>query len=171
MEDLQEEPELEEEEAEHKGEVEPLEETKVDMDEEDSQKENQKPELVKHNSEFKKPDVLTRPTLPVRLTPPTVPCIINARTKAKNGRVGKKALLQTNFSVTGLNEIKTEQIPTEIEMNFQISGQENGDNNSPPSRPVSLHLKSTFSTFKPQRPGSMLVEKVTTKMIDLPKGQ
>ena len=80
---------------------------------------------------------------------------------------GRNALLQTNFSVTGLNEIKTEHIPTEhdhrIVLQCDITAEE------PPSRPVSLHLNSTFTTFKPPRPCSALIEKVTAKMMDVPK--
>ncbi|KAJ8683560.1 hypothetical protein QAD02_019352 [Eretmocerus hayati] len=95
----------------------------------------------------------------------------------KIGSTARKPLLQTNFSVTGLNEIKTEFIPSDREQRIvlqcDLSGPTNVDSNSAGSRPLSLHLNSTFTTFKPAnvqpRPGSMHLERVTTKMVDTPR--
>lgn len=154
MEDLREEPELEEEEQN---------EAVVEEDEEDEESET---EPVLTNTEISieangKPQVLTRPSEPVRSS-----AAKNAGTGSlkRRGR-SRKALLQTNFSVTGLNEIKTESIPTDADHHIVLQCDITADN-CPPMRPVSLHLNSTFTTFKPPRPGSMVVEKVTTKMID-----
>lgn len=70
-----------------------------------------------------------------------------------------KPLLQTNFSITGINEIRTERIdhPGYV----AISG-----NNEPPLRPVSL----TFCTFKmpPINNNNDRVQKFKTKLIDSP---
>lgn len=90
----------------------------------------------------------------------------NGKPKPKTGR---KPLLQTNFSVTGLNEIKTECIPSEHDHRIVLKCDISADSGAPPTRPVSLHLNSTFTTFKPPvpaRPESVHLEKVTTKMID-----
>lgn len=201
MEDLQEEPELEEEE------------------EEDGGAPNGSQPCGDNNEPLIKSGLDPRP---IMVRNPSGGCmIINAKTKnlsngkhdpSKRSGGHRKALLQTNFSVTGLNEIRTERIPTEIEMNLQYQTPNNHNNhtmynnnynngavhtngvvngvksdhnyyydddgnandsdyNCAPTRPVSLHLKSTFTTFKPPRPGSMLVEKVTAKVVDLPKGE
>ncbi|XP_011501704.1 PREDICTED: uncharacterized protein LOC105365286 [Ceratosolen solmsi marchali] len=148
MEDLREEPELEEEEQ-----------NEEEEEEDESENEMTNTEIV-----IKANGKLGIPKSPTLVRGARVP-------KPRNGSLksAHKALLQTNFSVTGLNEIKTERIPTDRDPHIVLQCDVSpGSNNCPPTRPVSLHLSRTFTTFKPPRPGSMHVEKVTAKILDSP---
>ncbi|XP_008214115.1 uncharacterized protein LOC100115644 isoform X3 [Nasonia vitripennis] len=120
MEDLREEPELEEEEQNEA------------FHEEDEESETE-PELT--NTEISieangKPQVLTRPDEPVRSS-----AAKHAGTGSMKRRSrSRKALLQTNFSVTGLNEIKTESISTNADHHIVLQCDITADN-CPPMRP------------------------------------
>ncbi|XP_023314023.1 uncharacterized protein LOC106648034 isoform X2 [Trichogramma pretiosum] len=94
-----------------------------------------------------------------------------APVRSNNGK--RKALLQTNFSITGLNEIKTERIADDQDSRFvlqcDVTARDVADGapgRPGTNRPVSLHLNSTFTTFKPPRPSSVVLEKVTAKIVD-----
>lgn len=67
-------------------------------------------------------------------------------------RCAKPALLQTNFSVTGINEIKTEHIPVRSQREY----------NDLPLRPVSLYLTGPSIETK-KRPESVHAD---TALID-----
>ena len=137
MEDLREEPELEEREEEEE-----------EVEEED----------IDDKSTFSDPEteVLMKPPTPVRST---------LRRGGNNNfnnnwsnSTFRKPLLETNFSITGINEIKTQQIPV------GISRQVNNNNNFP-ERPMSLYLQNSVVDYKPRRE-SIHIEKATVKLLD-----
>lgn len=133
MEDLTEEPELEEREQE---------------EEEDEDEE----EMEKNSSPETEAEVLVKP-VPVRnqalkRLPPSIP-----------SAPGKR-LLETNFSITGLNEIKTNEFVIGV----------NETTNGTVQRPLSLDFgEPTLEIINKTRPESLYLEKVTAKMFDVPK--
>lgn len=152
MEDLREEPELEErEEKEEEEEEEDVQEQETDKNKDQSQEqqqqEQQQEEQEKNENNDQDDEPLVRPV----------------RNKARRGSLtdeldpdDTQALLETNFSVTGLNEIKTERIIPRIN---------NGTKNiAMPKRPMSLDLNAPIK-FRKLREGTW-PEKVTAKLID-----
>ncbi|CAD6222700.1 GSCOCG00001098001-RA-CDS, partial [Cotesia congregata] len=144
MEDLTEEPELEEREQE---------EEEDDEEEEDEvDKSSTSPET--------EAQVLVKP-VPVRnqalkRLPPVLPPVLPPGFTGVSG----KRLLETNFSITGLNEIKTNE--------YIIGGNET--KNGAVQRPLSLDFSEpTTEINNKTRPESLYVEKVTAKMFDVPK--
>ncbi|XP_074101561.1 axotactin isoform X2 [Cotesia typhae] len=143
MEDLTEEPELEEREQEEEDEEE--EEDEVDKNSTSPETEAQ---------------VLVKP-VPVRnqalkRLPPVLPPVLPPGFKGVSG----KRLLETNFSITGLNEIKTNE--------YIVGGNET--KNGAVQRPLSLDFSEpTTEINNKTRPESLYVEKVTAKMFDVPK--
>lgn len=146
MEDLREEPELEEREEEEHKEQEEHEEEEVEEEESDDKS-------TCNNSESQ---MLMKPPTPVR----------SAMGRDSNKKIDanwlnstfKKPLLETNFSITGINEIKTQQIPMTIDKNTK--------NNCLPTRPQSLCLQNSSPNFK-TRPESIHVDKADIKLLDI----
>ncbi|XP_014610839.1 PREDICTED: neurexin-2 isoform X1 [Polistes canadensis] len=79
----------------------------------------------------------------------------------------EKGLLQTNFSVTGINEIKTECIPTKTTIN-NVNTNSNKTpisiKKDPPKRPMSLDLSVPVVFKRPH--GGARFERVTARLID-----
>lgn len=140
MEDLREEPELEEREQEEQEEE--VEDEEVDET------------TALNNCESQ---ILMKPPTPVRSA-------LGREGNKKNdpnwfnNSTFKKPLLETNFSITGINEIKTQQIPMNIDRNTQ--------NNNLPLRPQSLYLQNLTTDIK-TRPDSIHVDKVDIKLLDV----
>lgn len=151
MEDLTEEPELEEreeedeeeEEEEETQELEPEPEPEVDESRDQSQEQQQEEEEEESNDQ--NGELLVRP---VRNT------ARRASLTDELDPVNSQALLETNFSVTGLNEIKTERIISRT----------NNTAEDAPKRPMSLDLSAPMK-FKKSR-GIARPEKVTARLID-----
>ncbi|XP_051168302.1 axotactin isoform X3 [Leptopilina boulardi] len=146
MEDLREEPELEEREQE--------ETEKVEEEEEEEEEEELDDKSGQNNSESQ---MLMKPSTPVR----------SALGREGNKKIDanwmlnstfKKPLLETNFSITGINEIKTQQIP--------MTNCRNTQNNNFPLRPQSLYLQNSTTDIK-TRPDSIHVDKVDIKLLDI----
>ncbi|XP_015175861.1 PREDICTED: neurexin-2 isoform X5 [Polistes dominula] len=80
----------------------------------------------------------------------------------------EKGLLQTNFSVTGINEIKTECIPTTKtnvnNVNTHANKIPNSIKKEPPKRPMSLDLSVPVVFKRPH--GGARFERVTARLID-----
>ena len=148
MEDLREEPELEEREEKDEEDEEEVEE--VEEEETDDKSTCSDPEA----------EILMKPPTPVR-SPFEKGGIQNFNNNWPNS-ILKKPLLETNFSVTGINEIKTQQIPMGTERQT--------NNNNLPQRPMSLYLQNSANDFK-SRPESIHIEKVTTKLLDISNPQ
>ncbi|XP_020291708.1 uncharacterized protein LOC109858643 isoform X3 [Pseudomyrmex gracilis] len=151
MEDLREEPELEEreEEEEEEEEDEDIQEPETDEKKDESQEkedEDQKEEKEDENND-QDGELSLRPV----------------RNRARRTFLtdelldpdGTQCLLETNFSVTGLNEIKTERI---------TPAANNTTKNTMPMRPISLDLNAPVK-FKKLR-GEARPEKVTARLID-----
>lgn len=149
MEDLREEPELEEreEKEEEEEEEEDVQEQGMDKNKDQSQEQQQeKQEKNENNDQDNEP--LVRPV----------------RNKvARRGSLtdeldpdDTQALLETNFSVTGLNEIKTERIIPRLNNTTK--------NITIPKRPMSLDLNAPIK-FRKLREG-VWPEKVTAKLLD-----
>lgn len=144
MEDLTEEPELEEREEEDEEEEEDDEtKQKPKTDEsKDQPQEQQQREEEEDESNDQDDELLVRP-------------VRNSARRAsltdELNQADSQGLLETNFSVTGLNEIKTECIT-------------NNAAKSTPKRPMSLDLSAPMK-FKKSR-GTIRPEKVTARLID-----
>lgn len=150
MEDLTEEPELEEreEEEEEEEEEEDTQEPEVDENKDQSQ-EYQQEEQQEANSD-QDGELLV---MPVRNK--------TARRASLTDELDPdetQALLETNFSVTGLNEIKTERIIS------RANDTTKSGNNTMPKRPMSLNLNAPIK-FRKLRGGAR-PEKVTVKLIN-----
>lgn len=143
MEDLREEPELEECEEEEEEE-ENIHESNgaeyMDQQSEDDQQEE------KDESNNEDGELLVRP---VRNA------IRRVSLDDESTATETQALLETNFSVTGINEIKTER----IRPNNRIK--------DTPKRPISLDLNAPI-VFRKSR-GGVRFEKVTARLIEQPK--
>lgn len=147
MEDLREEPELEErEEKEEEEKEEDVQEEGSDKNKDQSQ-EQQQEEQEKNENNDQDNEPLVRPV----------------RNKARRGSLtdeldpdDTQALLETNFSVTGLNEIKTERIMPRVNNATK--------NVTMPKRPISLDLNAPIK-FRKLREGAW-PEKITAKLID-----
>lgn len=147
MEDLREEPELEEreEEEEEEEEEEDNQEPEADDNKDQSQKYQQEEQKDENNDQDEELLVM-----PVRNK--------MARRASLTDELNPdetQALLETNFSVTGLNEIKTERI---------IPRANNTTKNVMPKRPMSLDLNAPIKFRK--LCGAARPEKVTVKLIN-----
>lgn len=146
MEDLTEEPELEEREEEEEEEEEE-EDTQEPEAESKDQPEEYQQEEQKDASNDQDDELLV---MPVRNK--------TARRASLTDELDSdetQALLETNFSVTGLNEIKTERI---------IPRANNTTKSAMPKRPMSLDLNAPIK-FRKLRGGAR-PEKVTVKLIN-----
>ncbi|XP_014478317.1 PREDICTED: uncharacterized protein LOC106746323 isoform X2 [Dinoponera quadriceps] len=151
MEDLREEPELEEREEEDEEEEEEEEtgqeqpEPGLEMDElKDQPQQQQEEEEEEDESSDQNGELLVRP-------------VRNAARRASLtdelvDPVNSQGLLETNFSVTGLNEIRTERIISRT-------------NNIAPKRPMSLDLSAPMK-FRKSHGITAQPEKVTARLID-----
>lgn len=148
MEDLTEEPELEEREEEEEEEEEEEDTQEPEADEnKDQPQEYQQQEEQEDASNDQEGELLV---MPVRNK--------TARRASLTDELDPdetQALLETNFSVTGLNEIKTERI---------IPKANNTTKNAMPKRPMSLDLNAPIK-FRKLR-GAARPEKVTVKLIN-----
>lgn len=153
MEDLREEPELEEreEEEEEEEEEEDAQEPKTDECKDESQEcqqdQAEKDENQEDASNDQDDELLIRPVRNVARRA----SLIN-----ELDPIDAQGLLETNFSVTGLNEIKTERITPRT--NSSAFG---GD---APKRPMSLDLNAPIAFRKLH--GGARPEKFRTKLID-----
>ncbi|XP_043500080.1 neurexin-2 isoform X5 [Polistes fuscatus] len=171
MEDLREEPELEEceeEEDENDEKTDLMEED--DQEEQDGDKgnnaaaaaaadeEDEEEEEEGDNEDGQEDEVLLKS---VRDTSRRMSLIDNLSLNEEKG------LLQTNFSVTGINEIKTECIPTKTIVN-NVNTNSNKTSISikkdPPKRPMSLDLSVPVVFKRPH--GGARFERVTARLID-----
>lgn len=146
MEDLREEPELEEREEEEEEE-ETVQEPEADKNKDQSE-EQQQEEQEKNENNDQDDEPLVRP---VRNKA--------ARRASLTDELDPddtQALLETNFSVTGLNEIKTERIIPRVNNTTR--------NITIPKRPMSLDLNAPIK-FRKLREGAW-PEKVTARLID-----
>lgn len=146
MEDLREEPELEEREEEEEEE-ETVQEPEADKNKNQSE-EQQQEEQEKNENNDQDDEPLVRP---VRNKA--------ARRASLTDELDPddtQALLETNFSVTGLNEIKTERIIPRVNNTTK--------NITIPKRPMSLDLNAPIK-FRKLREGAW-PEKVTARLID-----
>ncbi|KMR03921.1 contactin-associated 2 [Lasius niger] len=146
MEDLREEPELEEREEEEEEE-ETVQESEADKNKDQSE-EQQQEEQEKNENNDQDDEPLVRP---VRNKA--------ARRASLTDELDPddtQALLETNFSVTGLNEIKTERIIPRVNNTTR--------NITIPKRPMSLDLNAPIK-FRKLREGAW-PEKVTARLID-----
>ncbi|KYN20205.1 Neurexin-4 [Trachymyrmex cornetzi] len=146
MEDLREEPELEEREEEDEEEEEEEDTQEPEADENKDQPQEHQQEEQKDTSNDQDGELLV---MPVRNK--------TARRASLTDELDSdetQALLETNFSVTGLNEIKTERIIPRVN---------NTTKNTTPKRPMSLDLNAPikFRKLRGARP-----EKVTVKLIN-----
>ncbi|KAF7401432.1 hypothetical protein HZH68_007252 [Vespula germanica] len=173
MEDLREEPELEECEEEEDDNEEKTELTeeddqeeqdednkKDDYEEEEEKEEEEEEEEEEEGEEGEKDDSQEDEVLlkSVRDTSRRMSLIDNPLLNEEKG------LLQTNFSVTGINEIKTECIPTINNVNTNASQTTTNIKTDPPKRPMSLDLSVPIVFKKPH--GEARFEKVTARLID-----
>lgn len=146
MEDLTEEPELEEREEEEEEEEEEEDVQEPEADGKDQPQEYQQEEQKEANND-EDGELLV---MPVRNK--------TARRASLTDELDPdetQALLETNFSVTGLNEIKTERI---------IPRANNITKNVMPKRPMSLDLNAPIK-FRKLR-GAARPEKVTVKLLN-----
>ena len=152
MEDLREEPELEECEEEDDDDDENGED-EVDVEVDENERER-KTNSGEEEDEEKEAEVLVRP---VRKSAAL------SEIRSLRERKLEKPLLETNFSVTGLNEIRTKEIVPSGVDEIEIEAWQ--------TRPVSLHLRGanpmTSFGYK-KRPESIYVERVTAKLRDSP---
>lgn len=153
MEDLREEPELEEreeEEEEEDEEEEVLQESEADKNEDQSQERQQEEQEKNENNDDQDDDeFLVRP---VRNKAAKRASLIDESDDPDD----TQALLETNFSVTGLNEIKTERVIPRVNNATK--------NITMPKRPMSLDLNAPIK-FRKLREG-VRPEKVTARLID-----
>lgn len=150
MEDLREEPELEECEEE-------------DENAEDEVDEEADDEETRMNVDDTGAEVLVRP-----VRNPTLGR--HSRCDAPVPMSHGKRMLETNFSVTGINEIRTNEIPTSVN-NDDDSREDDLESSKSPTRPASLDLRglNAMSTFGyKKRPESIYVERVKVKLLDHP---
>lgn len=149
MEDLREEPELEEREEEEEEEEEEEDAQEPEKDEiKDQSQERQQEEQEKNENKDEDDEPLVRP---VRNKA--------ARRASLTDELDPddtQALLETNFSVTGLNEIKTERVIPRVNNTTK--------NITIPKRPMSLDLSAPIK-FRKLREGAW-PEKVTARLID-----
>ncbi|XP_043670095.1 neurexin-4 isoform X1 [Vespula pensylvanica] len=171
MEDLREEPELEECEEEEDDNEEKTELTEEDdqeeqdednkKDDDEEEEEEKEEEEEEEEEEGEKDDSQEDEVLlkSVRDTSRRMSLIDNPLLNEEKG------LLQTNFSVTGINEIKTECIPPTINnVNTNASQTTTNIKKDPPKRPMSLDLSVPIVFKKPH--GEARFEKVTARLID-----
>jgi len=147
MEDLQEEPELEEREEKEEEEEEKEkeeEETTKEPEVDEKKEEEEKNESNEQDDELLLRPVRNKTARRVSLTDELDPD-------------DTRGLLETNFSVTGLNEIKTERI-------IPRANNTNATKDTVPKRPMSLDLNAPIK-FRKLR-GAARPEKVTAKLID-----
>lgn len=147
MEDLREEPELEEREEEEEEEEEEEDTQEPEVDENKDQPQECQQEEQKEANSDEDGELLV---MPVRNK--------TARRASLTDELDPdetQALLETNFSVTGLNEIKTERI---------IPKANNITKSAMPKRPMSLDLNAPIK-FRKLR-GAARPEKVTVKLIN-----
>lgn len=151
MEDLREEPELEEREEEEEEEEEEEDTQEQEVDENKDEPQEYQQEEQKDASNDQDGELLV---MPVRNK--------SARKASLTDELDSdetQALLETNFSVTGLNEIKTERIvPT-------TNNATKNANNTMPKRPMSLDLNAPIK-FRKLRGAGPRPEKVTVKLIN-----
>ncbi|XP_071631062.1 axotactin isoform X1 [Temnothorax longispinosus] len=147
MEDLREEPELEEREEEEEEEEEEEDTQEPEADENKEQPQEYQQEEQKDASNDQDGELLVMP--------------VRDKTARRGSLTDEldpdetQALLETNFSVTGLNEIKTERI---------IPRANNTTKSAVPKRPMSLDLNAPIK-FRKLR-GAARPEKVTVKLIN-----
>lgn len=83
-----------------------------------------------------------------------------------------KHMLETNFSITGINEIKTNQV-ARISNEIEARGNNNDFSTTFATRPTSLDLRGTYQPMTSfghgTRPESVYVERVTAKLLDSPQ--
>jgi len=146
MEDLREEPELEEREEEEEEEEEEEDTQELEADENKDQPQGNQQEEQKDTSNDQDGVLLV---MPVRNKMAKRASLTDELDPDET-----QALLETNFSVTGLNEIKTERIIPRVN---------NTTKNTTPKRPMSLDLNAPikFRKLRGARP-----EKVTVKLIN-----
>ncbi|XP_012223178.1 axotactin isoform X2 [Linepithema humile] len=150
MEDLQEEPELEE-----------REEKEVEEEEEEKEKEeNTKEPEVDENKEEEEKNESNEQDDELLLRPVRNKTARRVSLTDELDPDDTRGLLETNFSVTGLNEIKTERIIPRVNNTTKA----NDKNNTMPKRPMSLDLNAPIK-FRKLR-GATRPEKVTAKLID-----
>lgn len=156
MEDLQEEPELEErEEKEEEEEEEKKEEAKEEGSKEEEES-TKKPEVEDENKEEEEKNESNEQDDELLLRP------VRNKTARRPSLTDEldpddtRGLLETNFSVTGLNEIKTERIIPRTKNTVA--------KDTMPKRPMSLDLNAPIK-FRKLR-GAARPEKVTARLID-----
>ncbi|XP_063977101.1 axotactin isoform X2 [Diachasmimorpha longicaudata] len=122
----------------------------------------EEPELEEREQEEEEEEttdlsVVSNPEVEVLVKPPPVRNQLHQRELRGISPSGKR-LLETNFSVTGLNEIKTNEFITGVSIEDNRKGNE---------RPLSLDLTGSVLGHV-RRPESIHGERVTTKLIDFP---
>lgn len=147
MEDLREEPELEEceEEEEEEEDEEDIQEPEKDVHKDEQPQEQPDEEEMGESNDRDEEHRLVRDKATRRASPTD-----------EFDSDDTQGLLETNFSVTGLNEIKTERI---------IPRANNSTKNTMPKRPMSLDLNAPIK-FRKLRAAGARPEKVTARLID-----
>lgn len=150
MEDLREEPELEEREEEEEEE-----EEEEDTQEPETDEKKDEPQEKEENQKEEKEDESNDQDGEFSLRPVRNRARRTSLTDELPDPDSTQCLLETNFSVTGLNEIKTERI---------ISVANNTTKDIMPMRPMSLDLNAPVKLNKLR--GEARPEKVTARLID-----